>query len=148
MNSQAYKISCAYAHIYGELERYLPKEVLEDFQIAQQKLDGLAMDAGTRDASSVLTYSMNIRGEEVVFETHKLAPPAGQCTLNYCRYTHWETNLNRFCFAFNTLRTHREEHGGNFYFAGYGILIPNRQNQMKVWKGSIWHGTTLALVDP
>ncbi|CZR52553.1 uncharacterized protein PAC_02430 [Phialocephala subalpina] len=84
MNSQVYKISCAYAYIYCELEQYLPKEVLEDFQNAQPKLDGLAVDAGARDASSNLKYSMNIHGEEVALEIHKLAPPAGQCTLNYC----------------------------------------------------------------
>ncbi len=84
--SHQYKVSCAFAHVWGQSRKHLPKEVSDDFDQASRDLDGLVMDGGVRlRGGGKLRYEMEIFGKKHKFETSDLAPAAGVCAINYCR---------------------------------------------------------------
>lgn len=81
----AYNISCVAAHIWGESLEIMPVEVMEDYHVATEKLDGLRMDGGANGkGDGLIRYTVEISGEEKSYVMTQ-APRSGICSSNYCK---------------------------------------------------------------
>jgi len=87
IDQHTYKMSCYFAHVWGEALEILPPVVVDDYVEAAKKLDGLHMDDGKlRAEGTVLRYSLKLNGVELPYKTSAPAPASGQCSSNYCKY--------------------------------------------------------------
>jgi hypothetical protein len=65
------------------------------------------------------------------------------------RAIHNDKQPHEWAISWNTSRTFPDpSHGGNFFFAEYGIRVQNAPNTLIAWKPQKRHGTSLQKVNP
>ncbi|KAF9060280.1 hypothetical protein BDP27DRAFT_1237066 [Rhodocollybia butyracea] len=85
----------------------------------------------------------------LTFHDADLAPPSGVFARNYTRAVHKENQPHDWSVSWTTFRDdRRNDMGGHFYIAEYGICIQASSNKAVFWKPSDWHGTSLPMLEP
>lgn len=125
----------------------LPTEVTQDFNDLIRKGGLPRMDVGKGTVREEIKVATN-NGRDFVCTELELAPPSGISALNYARYTHRETNGNKWMVAITTEAPESTAEGGDFYVASFGVLMKAATNTLSAWRPADEHGTTLYAMGP
>ncbi|KAK8108855.1 hypothetical protein PG984_014656 [Apiospora sp. TS-2023a] len=124
---------------WNMLKSRLPDQIIQDYENAIADSGAPRMDMERAEKN----FSFAFHGKSITFNDLDLAPPSGLCSINYSRFTHKESNGNRFFIACTTQAPADPTKGGNFYNASYGIMLKAASNTVTSWMPSDYHGTTL-----
>lgn len=68
---------------------------------------------------------------------------------NFNRPVHYEKQPHKWAASWTTYRDNSKDNmGGHFYLASYGIRIQGASNRAVFWKPGDWHGTSLPKLKP
>jgi hypothetical protein len=163
-----YRSSSAFALAWNAFRNQLPTEVIDSFDEYFKKSRIYRMDptGKTRKGKARGTYVI-LDDEEspIEFRDVELCPPSGFFGANYTRYIqlftsrhladavfryiHDERCAHLYGVSWTTIReTRREDAGGHFFIADYGIMVCAARDTVTVWKPREYHGTGLAHCAP
>ena len=142
IQSQRYRASSLFALLWNVISRAIPSEVIADLDTFLEANPIFRMDAGS-EGKAAMRFSIQLGNHELDFFGRQLAPPSGAIGYNYSRHIHTERSPNRYVISWNNRRDLGEEHGGNFYYAGYGIRVAGSGDMLFVHEPKVSHGTGL-----
>ncbi|KAH9919230.1 uncharacterized protein B0H18DRAFT_882131 [Fomitopsis serialis] len=167
INGLACRASSAAALNFNLVRGRLPDALtrdLDEYLVKNQfcRMDGQGTMA--ENGGSHGTYCIQKGNDSVEFHNVELAPPTAFMGANYARYVgnictvlhielvnsamHTEYQPHRFAFSWTTNRNLKDDEGGNFYIASYGVKVCMAPNTFIAWCPQDVHGTSLMHRDP
>jgi hypothetical protein len=124
----------------------LPPAILAD-------MDKFTKSDGTRaamDGHGTMRgyYGMELGVDYFEFHSAELAPPQGNYARNYARFTHHEKNAHDYVTVWTTNRREDAAAKGHFYLSSHSIKVESATDTLFVFRGELFHGTTLPDVHP